>query len=508
MKLNKNVFYDKVLGCWMGKNIGGTLGTPVEWYRQLNDMDFYTHDLNGEPLANDDLDLQLIWLVALEQHGVRIDARVLAEYWLNYQVANYSEYGIGKANLALGLMPPLSGTYGNEFKESCGAYIRSEIWACIAAGRPDLAAKYCYEDAIVDHGNGEGTYAAMFTGAMEAAAFVESDFRTLIKIGLSYIPEDCGTTKAIQTAVDCYDKGFDWVEARDAILELHRGCCMMHSLAHISQRDIDKGFDKGVLGYDVPSNIAILVAGMLYGEGDFDKTMCVTVNMGEDADCTAGTVGSIFGIIYGMSNIPQKWVDPIGHTIKTICVNHAGIPRVPDTVEELTDRTIKMAKIVSLEFDGIDVFEDGENDLSDVKIDKLMCNIEASEVVLPMNGPRFDHELFTISLDYSQNHLVPGEPAKLSLLVKSNMNNLPLNLNLKWLASDNFKISPQKEMAVPVWQFCIRNYEKVDFYVSVENPERIYEAVIEVSVPGRHTKLYIPVVFTSYNRKTEEELKG
>ena len=38
MKLNFNEYRDKVYACWIGKNIGGTMGTPFEGMRQMNDM--------------------------------------------------------------------------------------------------------------------------------------------------------------------------------------------------------------------------------------------------------------------------------------------------------------------------------------------------------------------------------------------------------------------------------------------------------------------------------------
>ena len=53
MQLNREDYRRKVLGCWMGKNIGGTLGAPFEFWRQVNDVEFYTQDLGGEPLPND-----------------------------------------------------------------------------------------------------------------------------------------------------------------------------------------------------------------------------------------------------------------------------------------------------------------------------------------------------------------------------------------------------------------------------------------------------------------------
>jgi len=155
--LNREDYRKKVLGCWMGKNIGGTLGAPFEWRRQVNDVSFYTQDLGGEPLPNDDLDIQLLWLVALEEMGIGIDAHTLADYWCLYVTPHWSEYGTGKVNMRAGLLPALSGTVSNAYKDSCGAFIRSEIWACIAPACPGMAARYAYEDAILDHGNGEGT---------------------------------------------------------------------------------------------------------------------------------------------------------------------------------------------------------------------------------------------------------------------------------------------------------------------------------------------------------------
>src|SRR5659263_719100 len=39
-------YKEKVLGCWMGKNIGGTLGAPFECKRGVFDVDFYTQESN------------------------------------------------------------------------------------------------------------------------------------------------------------------------------------------------------------------------------------------------------------------------------------------------------------------------------------------------------------------------------------------------------------------------------------------------------------------------------
>ena len=515
MKLSKKTFYDKVLGCWMGKNIGGTLGAPVEFRRQFNDFIFYTHDLNGEPLPNDDLDLQLIWLKCVEDYGINITARELAEYWLAYQVANYSEYGIAKTNLKAGFMPPLSGIIGNEYKDSNGAFIRSEIWACMCPGRPDLAVQYAYEDAIVDHGNGEGVYGAMWTAAMESAAFVESDLRKLVEIGKSYIPSDCGVVKAIDTAIECYDKGMDWKDTRDLLMEKFRGAVLFNVAELCSDRDREKGFDKGPIGYDNPLNMAFIVAGMLYGEGDFEKVLCTTVNMGEDTDCTAGTAGSIFGIIYGYSNIPQKWVDPIGHSIQTICCNKSQGQLFPKTVEELTERTIKQTQMVSSFYDKkwdmktMDVSGD-EDDLSDVNYSRLYAEnhplYRCFDLMRPMNGPRYDHIMFSAALDYEETYIEPeGESVKITLLLGSKQweGNELFNFKVEFISDD--LTADKNEVLVPVWQRQVRPIERVEFNMTADYSKSVYEGTFKITCPGRHTCLYVPVTLQSYNRPTDKE---
>ena len=114
IKLNRAMIKDKIHACWLGKNIGGTIGAPFEGKRELLDIKGYTSE-KGEPLPNDDLDLQLIWLCAMEELGPEnLTARELGEYWINYIPPHWNEYGIGKANMKAGLLPPLSGEYCNE----------------------------------------------------------------------------------------------------------------------------------------------------------------------------------------------------------------------------------------------------------------------------------------------------------------------------------------------------------------------------------------------------------
>lgn len=139
MKLDFQTYRDKMIGCWAGKNIGGVLGAPFEALRQYNEIEYYQQDLTQGPPPNDDLDLQIAWLAAVERYGRNVNASILGDYWLSYIIPNWVEYGMGKANLRAGFVPPISGALDNDYKDSNGCWIRSEIWACLAPGNPALA---------------------------------------------------------------------------------------------------------------------------------------------------------------------------------------------------------------------------------------------------------------------------------------------------------------------------------------------------------------------------------
>ncbi|MCH3998673.1 MAG: ADP-ribosylglycohydrolase family protein [Lachnospiraceae bacterium] len=341
-KLDLATYRNKVNGCWAGKNIGGVLGAPFEAKRGVNKVDFYVQDLSKGLPANDDLDLQIVWLAAVERYGRNVNASVLGEYWLSYVIPNWAEYGVGKANLRAGLVPPMSGALGNVYKDSNGCWIRSEIWACLAPGHPDIAARYAYEDAIVDHAD-EGMYGEIFTAALQSAAFVESDKNKLIDIALSYIPADTYLYRAINMAIECYKNGVDFYEARKKIHNTAPGTFGVQNIpvCKIPKED-NEGMEVGKAGFDCPENVAFVVAAWLYGEDDFGRSICLANSLGEDTDCTCATLGATLGIISGADRLPEKWTSPLNDKIETVCIDKTsnGI-WVPKTVTELTDRVVR-----------------------------------------------------------------------------------------------------------------------------------------------------------------------
>ncbi len=493
MRLNEKDFRDKVLGCWIGKNIGGTFGAPFEWKRQVNNVEFYVQELNGNPLPNDDLDIQLLWLAAMEQQGIGISAASLAEYWCTYVTPHWAEYGTGKINMRSGLQPPLCGTFRNDYKHSCGAYIRSEIWACISPGLPHVAARLACKDAILDHGDGEGSYAEIFMAALESAAFVEKDLHKLIEIGLSFIPTDCGVTKAVRTTLDCIKSGKTWLETREEVLKLHRGGMISF---HVCDEDRKKGFHEGFVGYDVPSNIAFTLAGLLYGGDDFGKVQCVAVNCGEDTDCTAATAGSIWGIIHGAKKIPQKWIDPIGRGILTIVLDLGDIGwMIPKDVDNLTERTVKLAKQNLLINNSEAMCSPEPTDISDLNTSSLKCHDNGKELIDRMRMPTFDFDLFTVFVDYGDAPVIkPGIPKKI-IVRMAHTRSFQANLSFHWYMPDGWAVSPSSDAyALSIQSGLGGKQLNLEFELSaMKLGKSMNRAVLEITIEGRPTVMLVPI---------------
>ena len=416
MVLDFKTYRDKINGCWAGKNIGGVLGAPFEGLRQFNDdVKFYVQDLTMGPPANDDLDLQIVWLAAVECYGRNVNASILGDYWLNYVIPNWVEYGMGKANMRAGLVPPMSGAVDNDYKNSCGCYIRSEVWACLAPGNPALAAKYAFEDAITDHAD-EGMQAEIFCAALQSAAFVESDPYKLIDIALSYVPKNGKFAAAINAAVQAKADGVDFHEA---IRRVHKACpgtfgVQSCTYEEAKRRSEAMGFETvGEPGMDAPENCGYFVAAWLYGK-DFEERMLLCNSAGEDTDCTCATLGAVLGIIDGASGLPEKWTAPLGDKIVTMCIDKTwGGIWVPQTCTELSERIMRVVP----GFLGTDLCDVLNPDGYTIKCqDNLYC-LDANDYQHRINGSGKNHHLPIKDLTALSSNVIRAEYPSFEVMV-------------------------------------------------------------------------------------------
>ena len=421
--LNLNEYRDKVLGCWAGKNIGGTLGTPYEGDRNTHDIEFFRPEDANAPAPNDDLDLQLVWLAALERYGVQgITKERMAEMWMGHIIGPWGEYINCKLNIANGLYPPLSGSCNNEqWKYSNGAWIRSEIWACINPGMPDEAIRFAYIDSCVDH-CGEGIYAEMFTAATEAAAFICNDIDQIIDIGLSKIPEECRVAKLIKLVRECHSSGRDWRQCRDEIVRAN-----------------DLGW------FQAPGNVAFAVTGLVFGEGDFGKSLCIAVDCGDDTDCSAGYVGALLGIISGYGKLPERWRDYIGNSIKTCALNSFEMWDCPPpkTIQELTARTVSIGRISSIVNAGtLPSLENAPTCILPEQI-SLCMDRKGAEALIAKSPYELEYRIpfGVIYVDYHEGpYCSPGESKEITVSIEQFTGTYD-DASFEWILPDGWKSS-------------------------------------------------------------------
>lgn len=316
MRISDTDYRLKVMGCWLGKAIGGTLGMPFEGKDGPFDLSFY-EPVPTETIPNDDLDLQVLWACVLDDMDTpAVDRNILSGAWVKHVGFPWDEYGIAIRNIKLGIRPPFTGSYDNYFINGMGAAIRSEIWACLAPGNAEHAATYAYEDACVDHAE-EGVWATVFLAALESAAFYENNRDKLLDGALATLPESSLVRQCVSDTRNWFEKDTVYLKTRERILEKYG----------------NENFT------DVVQNMGFIVFAWLAGGGDFSRSICIATNCGKDADCTAATVGSLMGII-DPDCIDEKWLAPIGKRL-IVSKEITGITP-PETLDDFTDMVVRL----------------------------------------------------------------------------------------------------------------------------------------------------------------------
>lgn len=317
---------DRLLGAWLARCAGCNLGKPVEGWRR-EDIRAYLESGDEYPITDyipileaadegmvrwgiesmrghvgymprdDDIDYTIIGLCVLEEHGSGFEPMDIAAVWLDKlpfgQV--YTAERAAYRNVLLGLEAPDTATHRNPYREWIGAQIRADMWAYVNPGNPGAALRLAYRDAALSHTQ-NGIYAELWAAALISAAFVAAGAREAIDVAGHYVPPRSRIAEAIADTVADFDEGIDWEAARDRIENRYYA---RYGSVH------------------AVNNTAVIAAALLWGDGDFTKTIGLAVQGGWDTDCTAATAGSVFGAMHGAEALPGRWIDPLNDRIRS-----------------------------------------------------------------------------------------------------------------------------------------------------------------------------------------------
>jgi hypothetical protein len=137
---------------------------------------------------------------------------------------------------------------------------------------------------------------------MYAEAFFEDDIVKIVRAGLKCIPSDSQYAECIQDLLKWYKQNpDDWQKTWDIVEEkYHKDPKYTHSLC-----GRPGGEDAGSI--DAKLNGAYIVMGLLYGKGDFDKTIVISTRCGQDSDCNPSNSGGVLFTTIGFEKLPDKF---------------------------------------------------------------------------------------------------------------------------------------------------------------------------------------------------------
>ena len=304
--MSEGVVMDKIKGGWAGQTIGVTFGGPYEFrfngtfiqdYQPLVWYDGYVKKTMLEtPGLYDDLYMDLTFVDVFERLGfdAPVDSFAYAFAHAGYRLWHANQ--AARYNILNGMKPPQTGHWLNSpHADDIDYQIEADYAGLMSPGMPNTASQI--SDKIGHIMNyGDGWYGGVYFGAMYTLAFVSNDLNYVVKEALKTIPEQSNYYKCISDVIRWY-KQFpgDW---HQTWFELQK------------KWSSDLACPEGVfLPFDIDATInsAYVVLALLYGQGDFTKTIEIATRAGQDADCNPSSAGGILGTMIGYDKIPDYW---------------------------------------------------------------------------------------------------------------------------------------------------------------------------------------------------------
>jgi hypothetical protein len=376
-KISVADYQDKVYASWLAQIIGNIYGLPhenayidepgpetfpygytdnIEWLKKVNGA-----------FSDDDTDIEYIYLLTMEKHGPEPTYAQMKEAWMHHikrrvWLANRAALGA----MHFGFSPHVTGLKDyNPHWFQIDPQLVNEVWAVISPGMIDYAAQKSAWAARVTN-DSWGIDPTIHYGAMYAAAFFETDVNKLIDIGTSALPKGSRFAKTVEDMKLLYQKyPDDWKKARAEMAQKY------YVDEHIDTKTIWNAVLNGAAG----------ILALLYGQGDFQKTLDLSCAMGFDADNQAATMAGLLGVVLGLEELPKDllypfegWEEPFNDFYKN--VSRYDMPDA--SIKDMADRMVLQAEKIILKYGGAKVTENG--------VEYYLINPNA-EFIAPMEFP-------------------------------------------------------------------------------------------------------------------------
>ena len=304
--ISSETLKDKIKGGWAGQTIGVTYGAPVEFRflgTMINDyqkLEWYDGLLKKSmiegPGIYDDLYMDITFIEVFDKEGLDAPVSSHANAFANAGYMLWHANQAARYNILNGIAAPQSGYWLNNPHADCIDYqIESDFAGLMSPAMPNTASQI--SDKIGHIMNyGDGWYGGVYVGAMYSLAFTSNNINYIVTEALKTIPANTTFNQCISDVIRWHklypnDWKRTWFEIQKKWAD-------------------DIGCPEGVFApfnIDAKVNAAYVVLGLLYGNGDFGKSIEIAARAGQDADCNPSTVGGILGAMLGYDKIPAYW---------------------------------------------------------------------------------------------------------------------------------------------------------------------------------------------------------
>jgi hypothetical protein len=303
---SKEILLDKIKGGWAGQVIGCTYGGPTEFrfcgtmiqdyipipWDQDRMKSYYEHG----PGLYDDVYMDLTFVNVMEQEGLDAPAESHARAFANAEYMLWHANQAARHNILNGIMPPSSGYWeNNPHSDDIDFQIEADFAGLMSPGMINSASQICDKVGHIMN-YGDGWYGGVYVAAMYSLAFISDDIEFIVEEGLKAIPEQSTFHQCLTDVVRWYRQyPDDWKQT----------WCEVEK-----KWSSDIGCPDGVFqpfNIDAKINAAYIIIGLLYGKGDFDKTIDISARCGQDSDCNPASAAGILGTMLGYSYIPDYW---------------------------------------------------------------------------------------------------------------------------------------------------------------------------------------------------------
>ena len=311
LKLTPDELMNKIKGGWAGQTIGVTYGGPTEFRYQSKmipddvqvpwgDADYVLNTMTKSPGLYDDIYMDLTFVEVFERLGVDapVDSLAMAFAHAGYPLWHANQ--AARYNILNGIMPPQSGHWRyNPHADDIDYQIEADYAGLMAPAMPNTASEI--SDKVGHIMNyGDGWYGGVYMGAMYSIAFASDDVEFIVTEALKTIPAESKFYRCMNDVIECWRANpDDWRVAWDMLDK---------------KWNEDIACSEGALrpfNIDATINSAYVIIGLLYGEGDFGRTLDISMRCGQDSDCNPASAGGILGTAIGYDNIPEEWLAPL-----------------------------------------------------------------------------------------------------------------------------------------------------------------------------------------------------